>query len=561
MRSKGKFTAAVIGICLMFSGCSQARESFNQNVQPTQIVKAVSKDVLMDQGPVRGGSLRLFCTVPDTLNPILTSNIYVSEMLKNIYDGMVSLDNHLNPVPELAEKWVVSEDLMTWTFILRKNVMWQDNIPFSAEDVEFTMDEIMKYGGQSSYRSKLDNIAAYAAVDKNTFRISLKSPNSFSAEMMTFPIMAKHYYLGEDFANTEKNNKPMGTGPYKFVSYEPGKSVNLMLNDKWWSSKGTEGNSVQRPYIAELRYNLYQNGNNAINAFQTSDIDVSGMSNDDSSKYFGRQDLSIRKYPSREYNFIAFNLSKPALSVKAVRQSIGYAIDKDKLIRDILSGQATLSELPALPNTWVNDSTKKKYDFNLEKAQQLLSEDGWKQTQYGLYKYVNGNYAQLNFDLLVNSENSDRLSTAQYIADELSPLGIHVNVKSVDFNTFQSLLASKSYDMALVGCRVPVIPDFSFLYASWNTRGGNNYCYNIAGYNNAAMDNLLGKAMNTRGTVEDGNKLKQIYGEIGNLALDELPYLGLYFNNDSMIYNKKVRGEISPSVIDRYNDIVRWYIP
>lgn len=561
MRSKGIFSAVVIGVCILFTGCSQTKEAFNYSDASAKSEKAVSKDVLMDQGPVRGGTLKLFCTFPDTMNPILTSNIYVREMLLNMYDGMVSLDNHLNPVPVLAEKWVVSEDLSTWTFIMRKNVLWHDNIPFTAEDVEYTMDQIMKYGGQSSYRAKLDNIAAYAAVDKNTFRVSLKTPNSFTAEMMTFPVLAKHYYLGEDFANTDKNNKPMGTGPYKFVSYEPQKSISLMLNDKWWGSMGTEGSTVQKPYIAELQYNLYDAGNKAVNAFQSSEVDISGMNKDDSAKYFGRQDLSIRKYPNREFNFLAFNLSKPALSVKAIRQSIGYAIDKDKLLREILSGQATLSELPALPNTWVNDTVKRTYEFNIDKAQQLLADDGWKQTQYGFYRYINGSFAQLNFELLVNSENNDRVRTAQFIADELGPLGIHVNVKSVDFNTFQSLLASKSYDIALVGSRVPVIPDFSFLYGSWNTRGGYNSCYNISGFNNGTMDSLLGKAMTTRGTVEEGNKLKQIYGEIESLALDELPYLGLYFNNESMLYSKRLRGEISPSIVNRYNDIVRWYIP
>lgn len=562
MKNKGRVIAILIGISILFSGCSSVREVFNPNTVPADTEKvAASKDTLMDQGPVRGGSLRLFSTYPDTFNPILTTNIYVREMLMNIYEGMVEVDNHLNPVPLLAEKWVVSEDLLTWTFILRKDVFWHDNIPFTAEDVEFTMDAIMKYSGQSTYRSRLSNIAAYAAVDKYTFRVSLKSPNSFTAETMDFPILAKHYYTGQDFIATDKNLKPMGTGPYKFSSYEPKKNISLMLNEKWWGAKGTDGSNVLKPYITELQYHLYESGKDAVNAFQASDIDISGLSNADSAKYYGRQDLSIRRYPNREYNFLAFNLARPALSSKKVRQSIGYAINRDRIIKDILPGQATISELPALPNTWVNDAAKKNFEYNPDKTRQLLAEDGWKQNQYGLYNFVSGNYAQLNLELLVNSENESRVNVAQYISDDLAQVGIKVNIKKVDFNTYQSLLASKSYDIAIAGARTPATPDFSFLYGSWSNRSYNNSCYNISGFANSNMDSLLGKAMTTRGTIEDGNKLKQIYTDIRSIALDELPYFGLYFSNDSMIYNKRVRGEISPSVLNRYNDITRWYIP
>ena len=547
----------MIGICILLSGCSQVESKD----LPIETVKAVNKDALMDQGPVRGGTLRLFSTYPDTFNPVTTSNIYVREMLLNIYEGMVRLDNHLNPVPVLAEKWTVSEDLTTWTFTLKKDVFWQDNIPFTAEDVEFTVDAILKYGWQSSYRSSIDNIAAFVAVDKYTFKISLKTPNAFTAEMMTFPILAKHYYLGEDFATTEKNSKPMGTGPYRLVSYEPKKFVMLIMNDKWWGTKGIKKEDVQLPYITELQYNLYEVGKDEVNAFQDSDIDVSGISNLNASKYRGRQDLIIRKYPNRDYDFIAFNLSKPALSVKAVRQSIAYAIDKNKLLNDVMDGQVTLSDMPAIPNTWISDKTKNFYEYDIDKAKKILSDDGWKQTQYGLYRYVDGNYAQLTFELLVNSENDSRVHVAQYLADELSKIGIQVTLKKVDFNTFQGLLASKNYDMAIVGSKVPLTPDFSFLFASWNNRARSSYCYNIAGFRNTNMDNLLANIMSTRGTLEDSTKLKQIYGDIRSMAMEELPYLGLYFYNDSIISSKKIRGAISPSVTDRYNNITRWYIP
>lgn len=559
--SNTKLAAFLVVICILLTGCNQIESGLVPESIPLTNKEVVKRDTLMDQGPVRGGTLQLFSTYPDTLNPILTTNKYVKEMLSTVYEGLTKLDNQLNPVPVLAEKWSVSQDLNSWTFYIKKDISWHDNIPLTAEDVEFTLDAILKQGWQSPYRSCVENIAAFAAIDKYTFRISLKTPNPFMAEMMTFPILAKHYYLGENVANSEKNLKPMGTGPYKFVAYEPKKSVSLIMNDKWWGAKGTKQENILMPYIMELKYKLYESGKESINAFQASEIDVSSINEVDVSKYRGRQDLTIRKYPNRNYNYISFNLSKPALSVKEVRQAIAYGIDKNKIQKDILLGQATLSDMPALPNTWINDRTKNFYDFDPEKSKRILSEDGWRTTSYGQYRYVNGSYAQLTFELLVNNENDSRVKVANYIAEELGRIGIQVRIKSVDFNTFMGLISSKSYDMALVGTNIPLTPDYSFLFASWNTKPTANYCFNISGYNSSDMDNLLGKLMYTKGTLEDGLKMKQIYSDIRNLAMEDLPYIGLYFDNDSMAFNKKARGEISPTIIDRFNNISKWYLP
>jgi peptide/nickel transport system substrate-binding protein len=98
---------------------------------------------IMDKGPVRGGNLRLFSTVPDTLNPILTKNLYVKDFSELIFESMTKLDKSQKPIPVLADKWEVSQDGLTWVFYLRNDVVWQDGTPFTAEDVEFTLKNIL----------------------------------------------------------------------------------------------------------------------------------------------------------------------------------------------------------------------------------------------------------------------------------------------------------------------------------------------------------------------------------------------------------------------------------
>lgn len=561
-----RFCIALLSVALLFSvnGCSAVTKVNNlSSVQKDGTEVKKNKDALMDQGPIRGGSLKLFSTQPDTLNPIITQNKYVREMLSNVYEGLVKIDEKLNPVPVLAEKWTVSSDLLTWTFTLRKDVFWHDAMPFSAEDVEFTLDMIVKNQNNSSYKKVVENIAAFMAIDKQTIKISLKSPNGFTPELMTFPIMCKHYYINESFINSGKNMKPMGTGPYKFISYTPEKEVKLMMNDKWWGRKNSQPELPNLPYITELDYRLYPVGKDAVNAFQRLEVDAAGMSVIDAAKYKGRSDLLIKRYSSREYNFISFNTSKPALGDKNVRQAIAYSIDRSKIIDNFLPGLATISDLPVLTGSWLNDINLKTYELSKDKAAEILTKSGWKQYQNTMYKYYDGVYQSLNFEVLVNQENEVRVRTAQIIADQLTEAGIKVQINKVDFNTFSQLLQNKKYDIAVVGCYIPQTSDMSYMYASWNNkpRLGTENMYNIAGYSNPEVDKLLGNILNTKGSIDDGTKIKEQFDLLKKQVLEDLPYFGLFFQKDTILYNKRIRGEIKPNVFNVYNDINKWYLP
>lgn len=555
MKKRQIFTIRLLISALLLSGCTLPSNQVQHGQTEEQIKKKI--DDVMDRGPVRGGVIKLFSTNPDTLNPLLTTNFYVKDFLGMVFEGLVQVDRNLNAVPQLAESWEVSEDGLTWTFHLRKNVLWQDSIPFSAEDVEFTCQTLARFNVSSPYKKNIENITTFAATDKYTFKMVLKTPNAFTAELMNFPILPKHYYVGEDVLYSERNQKPLGTGPYKFGEYKQKEEVRLLLNDKWWGNKNVDPSLPNYPYIPEVQVKIYGQGREAVNAFHTVDIDAALISGIDSAKYRGRQDLIMKKYPGRNYEFLGFNLAKPALSDKAVRQAIAYAIDRKRLINDILPGQAVVADVPAMPGTWINDSSLEYYTGNKDKAKEILVQNGWKQSSYGTYKYVNGVYSTLDMEILVNDDNENRLRVAKYIADQLAEIGVRLQVKKVNWNSGMNLLASKRYDIALMGCYIPAVPDLSFLYASWSTAARDNNAYNVAGYSNPVVDGLLNQVM----TTNDSNGRKAAFSSMKNVIMDEVPYFGLFLYNESMLYNKRIRGEIYPSVWNRYTDMTKWYLP
>ena len=539
-------------LALNITSCRIQENSRIMGQAENQYTKKNTDDV-MDRGPVRGGTLKLFSTRPDTLNPILTNNLYVQKFSRLIFEGMVALDKKQKPVPVLVNHWDISNDGLTWTFHVRDNVMWHDNMALSAEDMEFTIETIMNGNLNSPYKKNVQNIAAFAAVNKNTLRLVLKKPNSFTAELMTFPILPKHYFVGEDMARTQRNMNPVGTGPYKFQSYSDESEIRLGTNENWWNSRNPVKNAPMLPYIAEISIRIYNTRSDSVAAFQAKDIDAAMIDLNDFVKFSGRSDLTMRRYPGKNFDFVAFDLTKPALWEKGVRQAISYAVDKVRLVNDVVPGEAVAADLPVLPDSWLNDGSRIYYGYDLNKAKELLAQNGWKKEGDVLYKFINGNITYLNFDMLVNEDNDIRYRFATRIAEQLKEIGIRVQVKKLQWDEELRQISSKRYDMALLGCSVSSIPDISFAYSTSEIYSGRN----TAGYSNPAVDSYLEQIL----AENDSSKKKALFLNMKDIVNDEAPYIGLCFYNVGMVYNKRIRGSMNPHIWDEINDLPAWYIP
>ncbi len=537
-----------MSICI--TSCS-ALSSGKENAEEENKYNFIdSQDDVIDTGPVKGGVLKLYSTTPDTLNPILTNNLYVRDYSSFIYESLVVLDKSQKATPVLAERWETSNDGLTWTFHLRENISWHDNMPFSAGDVEFTMNAIIS-SPNSSYKKNVDNITTFAAVDSKTFRIVLKNPNSFTAELMTFPIIPKHCFVGQDLATSAKNNSPVGTGPYKFAEYKQGGYIKLINNEKWWKLEKKDESALSIPYIEEIDIRVHDKTKSSTSAFQGGDVDLLTIDRSWWSKYNGRSDVTLKRYISNEFEYIAFNLSNKILKLKEVRQAIAYSVDKTKIINDLLPGEAVASDLPVMPDTWLNDTKVVYYSADKEKAKKLLADSGWKDNNGVLYKKINGVNTSLKLEMLVNEDNKLRLKVAEEIKNQLKEIGIELTIKELSWEDEFKKIDKKKFDMVFIGCTIPSTTDLSFMYSSEGA------ALNISGYKNEQVDNYL------KMILKESNEYskKAYFFNMKELINQDVPCLGLYFYNDAMIYSKRIHGEFSPYLWNRYFDVTRWYIP
>lgn len=592
---KSTLLIIILILTLMLTGC-QTGLSLRQYEDTNEYDQYQEDYDVLDKGPVAGGTLNLFTTAPDSLNPILTKNTYTADFLSFIYEGLTRLDADQKAVAMLSDTWSVSPDGLIWTFHIRNGINWHDGEPFTAYDVEFTIQTLLNPGINSVYKPLLAGVVTCAAVDSSTVRLVLDNPNSFMPEMMTFPIIAKHQFDQKDILSASEQFSPAGTGPYRFVSYEENVNVEMKINTEWWymtlanageykDSADSDSVETAERYIETIMMKIYKNPDDTMVAFQTDDLDVASIGASNYQKYKGRTDLTFKKYTSRNFEFLAFNMNNPIFNDIYVRKAISMAVDIGAIINEEMPGEAVAAELPILPESWISDlegvqaaplydnvngvtsdkdATAEPDDAISITAMtpiEVLKEGGWKENKQGLYKSIGGLRKYLKVELLVNTNNSTRMCIANKICEQIIKAGIPAEVKEVQWDEMMNRISTLKYDMAFLGCRIPQIPDLSYLYSNSylysSISGINDSAYNVSGYN----DSLVNTGITELFKEKNEYYKKRIYKAMKDQILKDSPYIGLYFLRDVMVYSKDIKGPLQPDTWNRYEGMSQWYKP
>lgn len=557
----------LVTISILFGACTVNLKSKTDVTEDEDEYQ--DKYDVIDKGPVKGGSVRLFTTPIDTLNPIITNNIYVQDFLGLVFEGLYKLDSNQQLVPVLAKSSLMSTDGLTLTVYIKNDIKWQDKMPLKPEDVVFTINTIMDAKNNSIYMKNVTNIASVAVGDGNSVVIKLKQPYSFIKNELTFPIIPAHHFVNEKISDKKSkvNLLPIGTGPYSFTSYDAESGIKLKLNDQWWNASGesteTDTNGTQSskkkesdilmPYISSVEIKIFKNSNAANSAFQARDIDVLPAEYGEFRKYIGRTDITMKRYTGENYEFLSLNLKKGPLADKRVRNALNIMIDKKQLVDTAASGIAVAAEIPVIPSSWIYQLVNLEQSKDMEKAKELLEQSGYV-LDSKKNKYVKKSTKQpLTLKLIFNDDNSLRFTVAKEIASQLSKKGITVEITRIPWADVQKNIKVGTYDMAIMGYDISAIPDLSFAYSSTEITSG----LNVAGYSNPTVDGLLQGIL----TQNNAETQKSMYVSLLNIITEDRPYIGLFFLNESVMYSKNIRGAVNPYVWDKYSNISKWYIP
>jgi peptide/nickel transport system substrate-binding protein len=440
---------------------------------------------------------------PDQLDPHTTSSSFAFTVLENVYDTLVQPGDDLTMEPALAEDWQTSDDLLTWTFTLREGVTFHDGSELTAEDVVASYERIAEEGANAF---RLDAVESFEATDERTVTMRLNRPAPNLLEQIG-PFKGMAIAPAAAIEAGTLGDEPIGTGPFRFVSFSPGDNVVLEGNEDFWGDG---------PFLDGVEFRVIPDESVKITNLQTGEVDwIDSVPPQQIEQLEGSDELVVGRVAGNDYWYLALNNEREPYDDPEVRRAIAFALDPATIAEAAKFDAATPNET-AIPETsfWYLDYAP--YGRDVDQAQQLLDDAG-----------VSG----LTMDLMVTNEFPETVTAAQVISSQLAEVGIDVSIRTEDFSTWLADQGEGEFDAFALGWLGNIDPD-DFYYAQHHSTGG----FNFHGFEDAEVDQLLDDAR-----VEiDQDARKELYDQAATRIVDLASYI--YF------YNPDIVDAWSPSV-------------
>ncbi|MEN6620405.1 MAG: peptide-binding protein [Smithella sp.] len=528
-------TAVLFFIMLLFTACNNA---------PTQ--KQISSP--QDQQPAYGDMI-VHGAIGDASNliPLLASDKPSHDIAGLVYNGLVKYDKNINIIGDLAESWDISENGLIITFHLRKGVKWHDGYPFTAQDVLYTYQVTIDPKTPTAYSGDFMKVKKAEALDDYTFRVTYDKPFAPALISWGAAILPRHLLAGKDITRSPLTRRPVGTGPYKFKEWVAGQKIVLTSNHDYFEGRPYIDGHITRiiPDMATLFLELRSRG-----------IDISGLSplqyTRQTENNLFKNNFNKYKYMAFAYTYLGYNLKNPLFSDKRVRQAISYAINKEEIISGVLLGLGKPATGPFKPGTWVYNGNVKIYNFNPQKAKELLGEAGWNDINGDGILEKNGK--PFIFELVLSQGNETRQKCAEIIQRQLAEVGIIVKIRILEWAAFiNDFINKRRFDAVILGWTIPPDPD---AYDVWHSSKTAPEELNFVSYRNTEVDELLERGRSTF----DQKERKKCYDRFQEILAEDQPYTFLFVPDELVTINKRFHG-IEPAPIGLEYNIIKWYVP
>lgn len=504
-----------------------------------------------------GGEIKIPISTVESMNPLLSENESLYSFYDLIYEGLFRFNNEHNIENLLAKDYSIKNEGRTINIELRSDIKWHDGESFTSEDVKFTLDTLRHAFKNKEYRdilSKYDklikpedieHIYNVSIIDEKNIEIDFDRSFSNSIETLSFPIFPSHQFSDEEgnfsydkFLESAEDFRPIGTGPYKFFEYNKGESIALESNENWWNQ--------EKPYIKNIK-GIILKEDDFKKALEDEKIDVLKTTFKSFDDFKKDNDVKIHEYASNDFDFLGFNFKNDIFKGeegKAIRKAIAYAIDRQEIIEKVYDNNATKARLPILNNSYLINEENDNYEYDVKKAKEILKDAGFKKS----------GDEKLKFKLITNSNDKYRKETADMIVKYLEKIGIEIEkIYQEDIGKMMNEIEKGNFDISLLGLELSESPNLAFAFHSEKIEDGTNFI----SYKNEDMDDLLVEAF----SAKDREIKKEKYFEIQKILLEDLPYVGLFFTNNALVIDERIKGNIEPLEYGIYNNIEKWFIP
>lgn len=492
----------------------------------------------------------------ETINPIYSARMVPANPVDQdistlVFDGLTVLDETGRLAPALATEWDVSEDGMQYEFRLREDVVWQDGAPFTAADVAFTIQAMQdpNYQGDTSLAELWRNVTV-EQLDEYAVRFTLQEPFPSFLQYTIIGMLPAHLLsnvAAEDLPYHDFSTRsPIGTGMFT-VDQVTADQVVLVANPDYWGPK---------PFLERVEFWFYSEWDGLLEDYERGEIQ--GLHPDDLEEL-----ADVEAFPSLEmysaqsagYGLVYLNLaneSLPFFQQKEVRQALLYALDRQKLVDEVLEGQGLVADSPILPITWAYDPGVRKYAYDPERAIGLLDATGWQDSDGDLVRDKEG--VELEFTLLTSDDPIMTLM-AEQMARQWRAVGIEATIRAVSSDAAVHFVRNRNFDAALIEIELTADPDPYPLWHSTQAESGQNF----SGFANEEADIVMEEARRTT----DRERRFELYAAFQQIFAEEVPSLLIYYPIYVYAVDEGVHDvQLSPLLhtSDRFRNIYEWYV-
>lgn len=442
-------TVLFISLLILFSGCSNEDNSKDSKSKENKdTAKAQSRNIVV-----------AIPQDPDFLDPHLAEAAGTREVLFNVFEGLLKPTETGELANALAEDYKVSDDGLTYTFKLRKNVEFHDGKTFSAKDVQYSYERLAGTKTGKPLSSSFSNVASIEAPDDSTVVIKLKENEAFFPVAVTAPVIPDGY--------EDSNKKPIGTGPFKFVEYAPNQKLVLEKHDKYYADL---------PEVEKVEFRILPDQEAAFLAFQAGEIDIYPRIGTEKQEQLGDGFTSVSS-PQNLIQLLALNHDKKPFNDEKVRKALFYAVNADELIQGVALGKGTKvrSNMSPIMDKFYEKNLEGTYAYDPEKAKKLLTEAG----------YPDG----FKLKITVPSNYQFHVDTAQVIIEQLSQVGVKADIELVEWSVWlEEVYKKRNYETTIIGLDGKLDP-YQILDKYLSTADNNFF-----NYRNPKFDKVLGAA-------------------------------------------------------------------
>ncbi|VAW83564.1 Oligopeptide ABC transporter, periplasmic oligopeptide-binding protein OppA (TC 3.A.1.5.1) [hydrothermal vent metagenome] len=501
-----------------------------------------------------------------TITPLVSQDVYSSNIQSYILESLLVRDSDtLEWAGLIAKDWQIHEDGLTFTFNLREDVRFSDGTPLEAKDVafsyQFIMDERIAAPRSRAYFEKIESVTA---IDQFTVEFKYKEPYFNALSLAgSMSILAKHFYepyleKAEEF--NQSKGLLLGSGPYRLPDpkgWTPSQGmVEINRNPRYWGT-------VQ-PSFDRILWKVIENDSARLTTFRNGDIDVYSARPREYQNLLEDDDLAQRTQnfeymsPSAGYSYIGWNQNKSGevtrFADQRVRQAMTYLTDRRRIIDEIMLGYGEVAISPFNPRSKQHDTALKPRNFDLKKAQQLLAEAGYQDTNGdGIIEDQSG--VPFEFELVYFQGSEDTKRIVLFLKDLYASAGILMKPKPTEWSVMLDLLGKRNFDAISLGWSSGIETD---IYQMFHGKQVDNNGDNFIHYKNSKLDKLIDKA---RATVDEKARMP-LWQQAENIMFEDQPYTFLMRRKTMAFIDKRMQNvAITKLGLNSSSVPVEWYVP